>query len=486
MPVVLLALTGLLWPATASAQAPEPSLRLVAPRGPVTLDRFKGRVALDLGVWVAATGGDFELRVVRPDYDSPAAVKQVDADTGDVLRTLPSTTLDGWLGFSRFVTVVVKGPGGKTFRQVRYTWCPNGWDRQRVDDSGPELPRYPAFCGSSLFTKGMVWGIESGWATSALGGIDSGAPSIRLPRAGKLLFEVRIARPYPALFDIAAEDAQVTLDVTVRNVRQQPCCEEGRAGRSAVAAPARSQAVPDVDDPDPSTVPDLVALPLWSMTTFRTKRRDSSASLPLPGMPDPPRSSSRDSGSGARASWMRTSTSATRTATWSGALQSGRWRSTRIPAQPLAFPPVRPLHTPQRVRPRGRSQPKAGLLPRADGSNRPHARAGELLALGRSEHELRIAERSLGAGGAPDGMGGHILPGDPGPVVRHHNRSERLVLRQARGQSVRSAPRGNESEQRRVPSCPPRRAAGPSYGARRALARHRGLITRDQAPPSLG
>jgi hypothetical protein len=29
---------------------------------------------------------------------------------------------------------------------------------------------------------------------------------------------------------------------------------------------------------------------------------------------------------------MRTSTSATRTATWSGALQSGRWRSTRIPS----------------------------------------------------------------------------------------------------------------------------------------------------------
>jgi hypothetical protein len=73
---------------------------------------------------------------------------------------------------------------------------------------------------------------------------------------------------------IAAEDAQVTLDVTVRNVRQQPCCEEGRAGRSAVAAPSRRQAVPDVDDSDPSTVPDLVALPLWSMTTFRTKRRD--------------------------------------------------------------------------------------------------------------------------------------------------------------------------------------------------------------------
>jgi Lysyl oxidase len=274
VPLVLLALTGLAWPATAPAQAPEPSLRLVAPGGPVTLHRLKGRVTLDLGVWVAATGGDFELRAVRPDYDTPAAVKQVDAETGDVLRTLPSTTLDGWLGFSRFVTVVVKGPGGRIFRQVRYTWCPNGWERQRVDDSGPELPRYPAFCASSAFTKGMVWGIESGWATSVLGSIDAGAPSIRLPRAGKFIFEVRIARPYPGLFDIATADAQVTLDVTVENVRQQPCCEEGRAGRSAAAAPARSRAVPDVDDPDPSTVPDLVALPLWSMTAFRTKRRD--------------------------------------------------------------------------------------------------------------------------------------------------------------------------------------------------------------------
>jgi hypothetical protein len=34
-------------------------------------------------------------------------------------------------------------------------------------DSGPEVPRYPSFCADWLlaFTKGMVWGIDAGWAS---------------------------------------------------------------------------------------------------------------------------------------------------------------------------------------------------------------------------------------------------------------------------------------------------------------------------------
>jgi Lysyl oxidase len=38
--------------------------------------------------------------------------------------------------------------------------------------------------------------------------------------------------------------------------------------------PRPTAAVPDVSDPDPSTVPDLVALPLWSFTTFDRRGRD--------------------------------------------------------------------------------------------------------------------------------------------------------------------------------------------------------------------
>jgi lysyl oxidase len=288
--LLFLAFAALAWPAAAPAQTPAPSLRLVSPGGPVTLQRFQGQVSLDLGVWIAATGGDFELRVARPDYDSAAELEQVDAATGDVLRSLPSRTLDDWLGLRRFVTVVVKGMDGTPLKQVWSTWCPNGWDRQRIDDSGPELARYPAFCASSPFTRGMVWGIDSGWATSALGGFDSGVGSIRLPRDGKFIFDVRIAQPYAGLLDIAAEDAKVTLDVTVKNVRQPQCCEGRVVGRVAGAAgAARSLAVPDVDDPDPSTVPDLVALPLWSMTTFRRKSRDylSFAATPWNAGPAP-------------------------------------------------------------------------------------------------------------------------------------------------------------------------------------------------------
>jgi hypothetical protein len=270
--VLLAALAVLIWPARGSAQVSPPSLRLVAPGGPVTLERFRGEVALDVGVWVAATDGDFELRAVRPDYDSPAELDQVDADTGAVLRDLPDEALDGWLGLSRFVSVIVRNPDGKWLKQTWFTWCPNGWDRQRVDDSGPELSRYPTFCFPSPFTRGMVWGVDAGWATSALGGGDFGAPSMRLGRAGKFIFEVRIARSFAQLLDVPAEDARVLLNVTVRNVRQPPCCE-GRIAQRA-AEPARTRDVPNVEDPEPDTVPDLVALPLWAMNTFRQRNRD--------------------------------------------------------------------------------------------------------------------------------------------------------------------------------------------------------------------
>lgn len=267
-------LAALAWPAVAPAQGSPPSLRLVAPGGPVILHRFRKQVFLDLPVWVAATGGDFELRVARPDYDSPAGLDQVDAATGDVLRDLPDDMLDGWFGMSRFVRVIFRDKTGDRIARRWFTFCPNGFERQRVDDSGPELPSYPGFCGSfSPFTKGMVWGIESGWATSALGGGDFGAPTLRLRKSGRFSVEVRIARPYADLLEIAAEDARVTLDVRVKDARRGGCCVEGPA-RARAAAPVQSLGVPDVTDPDPSTVPDLVALPLWALDTFHRRGRD--------------------------------------------------------------------------------------------------------------------------------------------------------------------------------------------------------------------
>jgi hypothetical protein len=270
--VVFAALSALAWPAGAAAQSSLPSVRLVASGGPVTLYRSDGQVPLDLGVWVAATGDAFELRASRADYDAPILLNQVDAAGAGVLRDLSAVTLDGWSGLPQFIRVVVRGPAGGLVRQGLFDFCPNAWDRQRVDDSGPLLSRYPTFCEAfSPFTKGMVWGIDAGWATSALGGSDFGVPSFRL-RDGTYTVTVRITAPYRAMLEIPAEEGEVSVPVTVKPAPPG----FGGFGRPEAAAtrPAQSLAVPDIDDPDPSTVPDLVALPLWGMTTFNRRGRD--------------------------------------------------------------------------------------------------------------------------------------------------------------------------------------------------------------------
>lgn len=262
------------WPSAASAASSDPSVRLLSPGGPVTLYREGKRVLLvGLPVWVAATGGDFELRVSRPDYDTPVGIAQVDAGSGDVLRDVPDDTLDGWSGLSGFLEVTVSDSAGNPIRQRSFTFCPNAWERQRVDDSGPELSRYPTFCADwlSFFTRGMVWGIDSGWASPAFSWGDMGVPALSLP-PGQYTMVVRIASSYAGLLEIPNEDAEVTLEVTV--------VDGGGDGYPVPASPNRSTrpvqelGVPDVSDPDPSTLPDLVALPLWNMGTFSRNGRD--------------------------------------------------------------------------------------------------------------------------------------------------------------------------------------------------------------------
>lgn len=263
-----------IWAAPASAANPDPTVRLVSPGGPVTLFRQDRRVTLvQLPVWVAATDGDFELRVSRPDYDSPVGITQTDSATGDLVRDLPEDTLDGWNGLASFLEVTVMDSEGNPVRQRSFTFCPNVWERQRVADSGPELARYPTFCADWLpfFTKGMVWGIDAGWASPAFSFGDTGVPRLRLP-AGSYTITVRIASRYADLLEIPEEDTEVVLEATV---------VDGRSGGKPVpvAAKRTSQArqvlaVPETTTPDPSTVPDLVALPLWSLVTMSRNGHD--------------------------------------------------------------------------------------------------------------------------------------------------------------------------------------------------------------------
>jgi hypothetical protein len=97
---------------------------------------------------------------------------------------------------------------------------------------------------------------------------------IRLRREGTFTITIRIVRRYIDLLEIPEADAQLTFAATVKNRRGG----FGEGFRHGAARPAAAQraltAAPDVADPDPDTLPDLVALPPWSMNTMTRRGRD--------------------------------------------------------------------------------------------------------------------------------------------------------------------------------------------------------------------
>jgi hypothetical protein len=266
--IVVLAAQLLLAGAPPASAADPPSLRLFAATSHLDIERDnQGYTWFDPGAWVASVGGAFELRVTRPDYDTPVGVVQTDAVTGALLRTLPVDLLDGWFGLGNFLHLSVKDADGKVrFRQT-FTFCPNAYYRARVSDEGPLTSVYPYFCGGNPFTKGTVWGIDKAWAVSPTS--DYGVSFTALRRNYTL--RVWIDPAWVEALDIAPEDAETFVDLTVTD----------RGNGGGVPTPLRPRpsfvrgpAVATVTNPDPASLPDLVALPAWNMATYHRHGRD--------------------------------------------------------------------------------------------------------------------------------------------------------------------------------------------------------------------
>ena len=283
--------------ATAAAQTP-PSVRLLKASNAITIERHGRLVPLDLGVLVGSAGGDFQLNVVRPDYSSPRIGQQVDPTTGAALRTVPTEYLRGWQGLEDFLRVGLRTRSGKLVTSRTFDFCPNaGGVGQRTSDDGPTTSRFPRSCsGGSPFLRGSVWGIDSGWAVPLFAGEDehgdeefffgkgapggaSGSRYVRLPN-GRYVATVRIASRYVQLFGIPPADAVATVDVRIKGHVPRG---GGRGGDHGVVvgegelmgrrgAEQPFAPVPDVANPDPQTLPDLVALPAWQIRLQRNGR----------------------------------------------------------------------------------------------------------------------------------------------------------------------------------------------------------------------
>lgn len=284
MPAVLVLTLGTVGAlASSAAAAAPPSIRLLPPlTSPVTSYSFRGRVPLDFGVLVSAVNGNVELRVSRADYESPLTAWQSDSETGALLQTLPPENLKGWNGLRRFFRYTITTRTGAPVKTLYRPLCPNASERTRVSGEGPLSPYYTFSCRAySPFTKGMVWGIEEGWAVPAFASEDYYRNfrwgSVKLA-PGKYSVKTEIMPFFRTFFSVPPQDAEATVNLVVKRSPRsiEPPPIEGRVSGRHVAAAATVSSVdlPIDPDPDPSTRPDLSALPAWAISTNHQGDKD--------------------------------------------------------------------------------------------------------------------------------------------------------------------------------------------------------------------
>lgn len=244
---------------------PPPRLTLRSASNHVVLYSYgRHRVQLNLGMYLESLGSDFRLNVTRV-YGGPIHVSQ---QVGNTNRPLPDSVASGWDGMSRLFRYTVRDSEGNIVTAKTVDFCPNQWDRQRVDSSGPLDATYPQFCGANPFTVGAVWGIDKGWAAT----LADSAPTVKLP-LGHYAITVRILHRYTDLFSIPPSGSVVTVAADVQDGSTGGCppfCE------AAARAPQTGSptAAPTLLAPDPATMPDLQVLPAWGIGVGRIRRHD--------------------------------------------------------------------------------------------------------------------------------------------------------------------------------------------------------------------
>ena len=253
---------------------PAPTVRMFAASDHVTIESDRrGFTYLDPGVWIAPVGGALELRASRPDYDTPVGLVQTNPATGAVLRQLPVELLDGWFGLKDFVHVAVRDSDGHLIFRQPMTLCPNSYTRSRISDEGPLTSSYPQFCGGNPFTKGTIFGIDAGWAVSAVGDYGYGLAFRAQDR--RYTVSMWIDPEWVTALEIAPEDASTS--VALRVVRSDNGGFPGEPGgglRTGASPYAPSPAVPETTTPPGDSLPDLVALPAWGIQSFNQRGRD--------------------------------------------------------------------------------------------------------------------------------------------------------------------------------------------------------------------
>jgi hypothetical protein len=279
--VTLVSMPGM---TAASTQVVGPTVKLVVAQNTITAERFRHRVFIDPGIWLASLGSPLEFDVSRVNYASPISITQVlhPPYGGTVRKPWPASVLAGWNGLKAFARLTVRNSAGTVVASRQATFCPNSFDTERASPDGPASSPYPFGCRAlDPFQLGMVWGIQANWAAEPF----AFGRSMRLP-LGTYRATVTISPTYVNLLHITAADA--TASVTVKVVRGRGgCCFPARrrpgtarrvrssvpAGRTP-ATPLPALKVPTLTSPPAAALPDMAALPSWGIRAFHRSGRD--------------------------------------------------------------------------------------------------------------------------------------------------------------------------------------------------------------------
>jgi lysyl oxidase len=267
------------------AKAAPAHLRLIAPARKLGVHAPHHTLTLtDLGLSVGSLRAPLEIRVRRPRYSKPFRAAVVVPGSQRVIRRIPrklvasgpaSNSLVEPAGFRRrhlarppfprlkgFVHVSLRRHGRVAARGA-IPFCPSGF-RERINGRGPELSKFPAECSSySPFVRGLVWGIDRGWASQLL---DYGGPNPQMKVAkGRYRMTARISRPYRRLFDIPSRNARARMDLYVHGGFGNTAKRGAQAGTEA----ARPAPAPKLGHVPMRYRPDLIALPAWDVATDR-------------------------------------------------------------------------------------------------------------------------------------------------------------------------------------------------------------------------
>jgi hypothetical protein len=262
----------------AASQVAGPVLKLEAAQHSVTLDSYGGQVYLDPGIWVAVLDSPLQLNVRRASYTRPFTIAQlIRAPGGGVTRRpLPASVVQWNGGLRDFLTLTARESNGKVAVSQTIPFCPDTYDPERVNPSGPATTPFPQQCDTNPFMKGMVWGVQAGWATDP---VESNFLGHEVKLALGTYHVTATIRPrYQRMFGISARSARTS--VTVKVVKGPKCCPD--PGCCAAAAHGQDAAgpspaevnAPTVAKPPKSALPDLVALPAWHIATSHAAKTD--------------------------------------------------------------------------------------------------------------------------------------------------------------------------------------------------------------------